>query len=114
VAPEAVEKLITDLQELMSHFASLVRDGAGLREGIAAHQRLAAELDHVSAGARMTRRLAETHALYGVAQAILQSALARTESRGAHFRTDYPIRNDADFQKHSIFGRETQVLFETW
>ena len=37
-----------------------------------------------------------------VAHAILHSALARTESRGAHFRNDYPHRDDANFQKHSI------------
>jgi succinate dehydrogenase/fumarate reductase flavoprotein subunit len=36
-----------------------------------------------------------------VAHAILASALARTESRGAHFRNDFPRRDDANFLKHS-------------
>jgi succinate dehydrogenase/fumarate reductase flavoprotein subunit len=51
-----------------------------------------------------------------VAHAILHSALARTESRGAHFRNDFPKRDDAQFLKHSIFARggEAQVLFEAW
>ncbi len=37
-----------------------------------------------------------------VAEAVALSALHRRESRGAHTRTDYPTRNDADFWKHSL------------
>ena len=37
-----------------------------------------------------------------VAQALAHSALARTESRGSHQRTDFPDRNDKDFLKHSL------------
>jgi L-aspartate oxidase len=110
----AIEKSIADLQGLMSHYAGIVRDGSGLRDGLASHARLAAELDKVAANAQPTRRLAEAKALYGVARAILQSALARTESRGAQFRTDYPERDDAHFLKHSVLGRAGDVHFETW
>ena len=42
-----------------------------------------------------------------VAQAIAHSALARTESRGSHQRTDFPERDDEKFLKHSLaFRRE--------
>jgi succinate dehydrogenase/fumarate reductase flavoprotein subunit len=46
----------------------------------------------------------------------LQSGLARTESRGAHFRNDFPQRDDMQFQKHSVLSRNgsSPVLFETW
>ena len=37
-----------------------------------------------------------------VAEAIPHSALARTESRGSHQRTDFPERNDQKFLKHSL------------
>jgi len=37
-----------------------------------------------------------------VAEAIANSALARTESRGSHQRTDFPERNDGKFLKHSL------------
>jgi succinate dehydrogenase / fumarate reductase flavoprotein subunit len=30
------------------------------------------------------------------------SALARTESRGAHYRTDYPSRNDSQWLRHTL------------
>ena len=37
-----------------------------------------------------------------IAAAVAQSALARTESRGSHQRTDYPQRDDEKFLKHSM------------
>jgi succinate dehydrogenase/fumarate reductase flavoprotein subunit len=98
----------------MSHYASLVRDGAGLEYGLAGHRRIGEELDALASGARGTRRLAEAKALHRVAKAILASALARTESRGAHFRSDYPQRNDREFEKHSVLGPDGVVRFESW
>jgi L-aspartate oxidase len=49
-----------------------------------------------------------------VAHAILRSALARTESRGAHFRNDFPQRDDAQFRKHSVFSNTGKIRFEEW
>jgi succinate dehydrogenase/fumarate reductase flavoprotein subunit len=63
---------------------------------------------------KRSRRLCEAQAMSRVAHSILASALARTESRGAHFRNDFPQRDDANFQKHSLFTSEGQVGFETW
>jgi fumarate reductase flavoprotein subunit len=40
-----------------------------------------------------------------VAETIIQSALHRTESRGAHQRTDFPARDDANFLTHSLAYR---------
>ena len=49
-----------------------------------------------------------------VARSILLSALARTESRGAHFRNDFPHRDDENFLKHSLYTGSEPVTFETW
>jgi fumarate reductase flavoprotein subunit len=40
-----------------------------------------------------------------VAECIVQSALRRTESRGAHQRTDFPKRDDEKFLAHSLVHR---------
>ena len=41
-----------------------------------------------------------------VAEAITQGALNRKETRGSHFRTDHPQRDDAGWLKHTLFVRE--------
>ena len=44
----------------------------------------------------------ELGCLLDLAEATVASALARTESRGAHSREDFPDRNDDEFFKHSL------------
>ena len=44
----------------------------------------------------------ELGSLLHLAETILISARTRTESRGAHFREDYPDRNDEEWLKHTL------------
>ena len=44
--------------------------------------------------------------LLDVAQALVAAALARTESRGGHFRDDHPLRDDANWMRHSLAHRQ--------
>ena len=43
--------------------------------------------------------------LLDCAEALVGSALARTESRGGHYREDHPLRDDANWLKHSLAYR---------
>jgi succinate dehydrogenase / fumarate reductase flavoprotein subunit len=44
--------------------------------------------------------------LLDMADALVVSALARTESRGGHFRDDFPKRDDGNWMKHTLVRRE--------
>jgi L-aspartate oxidase len=109
-----LEEVIAKLQAAMWAYAGLLREESTLRLGFTVQQACAAALAELVTQGKGSRRLSEAQAMSRVAHAILASALARTESRGAHFRNDYPHRDDARFQKHSVFAADGQVGFEAW
>lgn len=93
-----------DLRQMMWQKAGLLRDEQGLREA-------EAFLARENAGETvLTRDALELGHLQAVARLIVQAALEREESRGAHFRNDFPKRDDARFQKHSV-NRDGMVRF---
>ena len=108
-----LEEIIVRLQASMWAYAGLLREKSTLRLGFAAQEACAADLERLGQG-KQSRRLAEAHAMSRVARTILASALARTESRGAHFRNDFPKRDDERFRKHSVVGIDGKVVFEEW
>jgi L-aspartate oxidase len=93
-----VEGFIAELQGLMWRDAGLLRDAAGLRRA----QDGLAELRERMPQA-LTRRAQEARNLHAVAQVIVQAALGREESRGAHFRMDFPGK--AKVALHSVVER---------
>jgi L-aspartate oxidase len=107
-----VDVLIHQLQKTMWACAGLLRHESTLRQGLAAQAECATSLARFVQEGKSSRRLIEAQALSRVAQAILLSALARTESRGAHFRNDFPQRDDERFRKHSILKHNQPVVFE--
>jgi L-aspartate oxidase len=48
--------------------------------------------------------------MHTVVSLIARCALAREESRGAHYRTDYPAKRP-EFQKHSVISKAQAVTF---
>ncbi len=81
-----------------------VRSGAGLRRALAEVERIrqAASDDLlVQSPAEMVEAL-ELENMLVATGIVAQSALARTESRGAHYRVDFPTRNDAEWLKSVI------------
>ena len=109
-----VEDVIAALRASMWAHAGLLREEFSLRQGLADQAACQSALAEIAAQGRDSRLLSEAQSLRRVANAILVSALARNESRGAHFRNDFPHRDDANFQKHSVFDADGRIRFEKW
>jgi L-aspartate oxidase len=110
---ELVEVLIANLQRSMWANAGLLRGESTMREGQADLDEAETALGRIAQAGKGSRRLSEARALTAVAQAILLAAQARTESRGAHFRNDYPRRDDVNFRRHSM-DHSGKIRFESW
>lgn len=99
------ESLLQQLQQVMWQKAGLLRDASGLREAQSALKQICIQLP---AGA--SRPSLELRNLHTIADLIVSSSLAREESRGAHYRNDYPKRDDLRFQKHSVVRKDHNAV----
>src|SRR4030095_6334447 len=101
----------TEMQTAMETGAGIYRDGDSLAK--AADQ--LRELRERVAGAAIGEHsrsfntelvaLLELSCMLDVAESIIGCALRREESRGAHQRTDFPVRDDERFLAHSLVHR---------
>jgi L-aspartate oxidase len=83
--------------------AGLLRDGAGLRRAAAGLAEMRLGISAAEATPGPGRRALEARNLHTVAEVMVQSALAREESRGAHFRMDFPGKMGV--ARHSVVRR---------
>jgi L-aspartate oxidase len=97
---ESVE-LRKHIQDLMWRSAGIVRDEGTMESGLRDLQGIdPAALDF------------ETGNILQLGILILSCARARLESRGGHYRSDYPHRDDAHFRVHSLVERSGSVTVE--
>jgi fumarate reductase flavoprotein subunit len=108
---ERVAALRSEMQETMEAGAGIYRDRSGLEAAAARLHELQDRLADVAPDDRSrtfnTELVAwlELCCMLDVAEAVIASALARRESRGAHQRTDYPLRDDENYLTHSLAHR---------
>ena len=105
---ERISAIRTEMQNGMEKHAGIYRDENSLKEGCRIIGDLKTRLknaivedkDHVY-NTELVAAL-ELDFMLDVAETIPYSAMNRRESRGAHYRTDYTKRDDANFLKHSM------------
>ena len=91
---------VSQLRDLLWEKAGIIRSGEGLEE---AAQKLAAWQKGLEPGLTRTQR--EKWNLVLAGRLLVEAALLREESRGAHYRSDFPHPSPV-WQKHIIFRRQ--------
>ncbi len=105
---EDATQLRVQMQEIMTSQVGIFRTGKDLEQAVDALQKLLVRSRNI--GLRYRARGANPELVAGyriqkmlkLAIAIAYGAHVRTESRGAHFRQDYPRRNDAEWLKRTL------------
>lgn len=111
---ERIASVRTEMTKTMEAGAGIYRTESSLKETcdvLAQLRRRSADLKledrSLCYNTELTSAL-ELEFMLEVAQALAHCALARTESRGSHQRTDFPKRDDQKFLKHSMANRTEQ------
>lgn len=113
---ERADHLRQSMQSLMMEAGSVFRDEKGLEKGLEEIRALKDRYQEIfisDKGKIFNYELVETIELgntLDMSEVILSSALHRQESRGAHFRTDFPKRDDQNFLKHTLTFRTEKGL----
>ncbi len=96
------------LGETMMHKVGIFRTGEELTQAVAEIRELLEQCDRAVLRCKdpgLNPELTFALRLKGMlrlAMTVAQGALARTESRGAHYRSDYPLRNDDEWLKRTL------------
>ena len=105
---ERVAVLRDQMQSTMNEHFHIFRDDSTMKKGLAKVRELRARYanvgisDHTMVFNTALTEAYELDAMLDLAEIIATGALARTESRGAHARTDYKDRDDANWLKHTV------------
>ena len=108
-----------EMQKTMTLLCSVFRENKGLDQALNKIRELRSRFANIGLeykGKTFNYELEEVFELnnmLNLAETIVYSALQRQESRGAHYRKDFPERNDVDWLKHTLVfqtpkGLETQ------
>jgi fumarate reductase flavoprotein subunit len=109
---DRIADIRTDMRATLETAAGIYRDGPTLTaafDQIKLLQERFAKVgidDHSRTFNTELTALLELSGMLDIAQEIIESALRREESRGAHQRTDFPNRDDEHFLAHTLIHRE--------
>ena len=115
---DTIGSVRSELASTMHQNVGVYREGQGLQQALDKVNDLKARYGSVALSNKdgaynpSLASLVELGNMLDVAQVIVASALAREESRGAHYRTDFPERDDANWLQHTVasYGPEAPTM----
>jgi succinate dehydrogenase / fumarate reductase flavoprotein subunit len=117
---ERIAILRENMQQLMTEQCSVFRNGQALKQTLLAIRQLKKRALNVGLTNKSKvfnyelQEALELNNMLRIAEVIVYSALQRKESRGAHFRSDYPERNDEEWLKHTFVNETSTGLKESY
>jgi L-aspartate oxidase len=106
-APTDAQKAMEEAREILWDKVAIIRNGKHLSEAVTRLTELS--LPEPQTHSRLAH---ESRNIITVGRLIALCALAREESRGAHYRSDFPIKNDAQAARHSYTAVNFPPFFE--
>lgn len=110
---ERIADIRAEMQAAMQSGAGIYRDADSLSKAVDKIRELRGRFsqatvdDHSRVFNTELVATLELSCMLDVAECIVTSALRREESRGAHQRTDFPARDDANYLAHSLITRQS-------
>ena len=98
-----LDDMLYSLKSLMWRQAGLIREAHSLEDAI---EKIVFWAKVLHSRPMPERRWVELSNMLCVSRLLCSSALRREESRGTHFRSDYPDRDDEHWQRHTCTRRE--------
>jgi L-aspartate oxidase len=100
------QETVNEVRSILWDKVGIIRTGKDLRDAVK-------RLDSVvlAGPTAPSRRFYEARNILQVGRIITRCALAREESRGAHYRADFPLKDEATPAKHSFAARHAPVFF---
>ena len=93
------------IREVMWDYVGIVRSDFRLARAARRLDMIAAEVEEFYKKTMVTNDLIELRNIAKVAQLIVRCAISRKESRGLHYNTDYPERNDLLWQHDTYLSK---------
>ena len=106
VARLSAQEAVNEVRSILWNKVGIIRNGKDLCDAL---QRLDSLL--LVRPTIASRQFCEARNILDVGRVITQSALAREESRGAHYRSDFPLKDETIPAKHSFASKHAPLFF---
>lgn len=109
--PEDIKK---EIQDIMWKYVAIIRDEEGLKQAQKELDDLSEKINNMNIPPHKEyndelKTALEVISMVDLARLIITSALLRKESRGAHFRSDYPELNDDEYLKSFVLNKDEEI-----